>query len=260
MPDQIQPKFVERVWGKHDLAPLYPAQQKRIGEVWFQNGELLIKFLFTSEKLSVQVHPGDSYAAEHHSGSAGKTEMWHVLANEPGAEIALGFRQAYAKHEAREAAETGAIMGLMQWIPAKAGETYLIPSGTVHALGEGYVICEIQQTSDVTYRMFDYNRKPPRELHLDHSIAVAQIEPWRAPKTTPPHIADCSYFVTDKLTWAEPFTFAPTGKRDEALIVLSGQGMFGNAPYQPGEVWRTTAASFTITPRSSTSVLHTWVP
>ncbi len=134
---------------------------------------LLVKFLFTSDNLSVQVHPNDEYAAKHHEGSRGKTEMWHILRAEPGAKIAFGVRVPVTKEELRTAAESGAIVDLLNWIPVRPGETYFIPAGTVHAIGGGLVICEVQQLSDVTYRLYDYKRVDKdgkeRELHLDHS-------------------------------------------------------------------------------------------
>ena len=115
-----------------------------------------MKLLFTSERLSVQVHPDDG-----EDGPRGKTEMWHILEAEPGAAIALGFREPITRERLREATRTGEIERLLNWMPVKAGETYFTPAHTVHAIGAGIVLCEIQQNSDVTYRLWDYGR--PRE-------------------------------------------------------------------------------------------------
>jgi mannose-6-phosphate isomerase len=261
MPKQLAPKFVERVWGKLNLAPLFPQHvtTKAIGEVWFDNGPVLIKFLFTSERLSVQVHPEDGYAAAHHNGSAGKTEMWHILAAEPGSEIALGFRQAYAKYEARAAAENGSILAMLNWIPAHAGETYFVPAGTVHALGGGYVVCEIQQTSDITYRLFDYNRG--RELHLDHGFEVAQIETYRAGQPRGGQLAACPYFVTEKLQFDRETVLPPVpGAASEALIILNGAGTLDGETLAAGEVWQTGGEAVIVRPTEPLTALRTYTP
>ena len=111
---------------------------------------LLVKFLFTTDKLSVQVHPPDAYA-QAHEGSAGKTEMWHVLKAEPGAQLAIGFREALARgprlerSELRKAVASGAIEGMLDWTEVREGETFFVPADTVHAIGAGLVLCEIQQ-------------------------------------------------------------------------------------------------------------------
>ena len=259
MPSQLEPKFVERVWGRLDLAPLYPLQAKPIGEVWFDNGPLLIKFLFTSEKLSVQVHPEDPYAAQHHDGSAGKTEMWYILAAEPGSKIALGFDRDYPAPKVRAAAESGAIMDMLQWIEAKPGETYFVPAGTVHALGGGFVVCEIQQTSDITYRMYDYNRG--RELHLDHSMNVARLGPYANPEIDGERLAACPYFVTHRMEFAPGMrNYHPTGHPAEALMILSGSGRIAGAPFTAGTVWNATGASFAIQCDTPIEALRTYVP
>jgi mannose-6-phosphate isomerase len=258
-PNKLEPKFVERPWGKHDLAPLYPPQTKRIGEVWFENGALLIKFLFTTEKLSVQVHPEDPYAAAHHNGSAGKTEMWHILAAEPGSKIALGFDKTYTAAEVKPAAESGAIMNMLRWIEAKPGETYFVPAGTVHALGEGFTVCEIQQTSDITYRMFDYNRG--RELHLDRAMDVSRLEPYDTRQPSGDRLAGCNYFVTDKLRWRGRAHYVPTrGARDEAIIILSGTGTIAGQSYTAGEVWRPGHEPVEIDPSEPSEIIRTYVP
>ena len=255
---QLQPKFVERVWGKLDLAPLYSPQAKPTGEVWFENGALLIKFLFTTENLSVQVHPEDDYAARHHAGSAGKTEMWHILAADPGSKIALGFDKTYDATTVRAAAKSGAIMDMLRWIEAKPGESYLLPAGTVHALGGGFIVCEIQQTSDVTYRMYDYNRG--RELHLDHAMSVSRLEPFVTVQPQGIQLGSCAYFVTEKLVWQGQFTANPVpGAADEAFIILSGSGEIGGKPFTAGEVWQMGNEPLAATSDAAT-VLHTYVP
>ena len=137
---------------------------------------LLVKFLFTSDRLSVQVHPDDVYARAH-GHERGKTEMWHILSAEPGATVALGLREAATGEQVSAAALNGDIVDMLQWIPAQAGDTFFVPSGTIHAIGGGLAICEIQQLSDVTYRLFDYQREPKRPLHLKESLEVATLTP-----------------------------------------------------------------------------------
>jgi mannose-6-phosphate isomerase len=163
-PQRLTPRFLEKVWGSTRLEPWFPNSQKKIGEVWFEGVAdlpLLIKFLFTSENLSVQVHP------------EGKTEMWHILAAEPGAKIAAGFREPVTAEQAKAAALSGEIEEMLEWFDAAPGDTFFIPAGTVHAIGAGLSLCEIQQWSDVTYRLYDYGR--PRELHLDQGLAVSDL-------------------------------------------------------------------------------------
>lgn len=169
---------VEKVWGMDALpAPFaQPANEglggKRIGEIWFkpppEMDRLLVKYLFTSEKLSVQVHPSDAQAAPE---SSGKEECWLVLDAEPDACLAIGFAQDISAAAMRAAALDGSIEDLLVWHPAKAGDFFYLPAGTVHAIGPGLCLVEIQQNSDITYRLYDYGR--PRELHLDQAIAVA---------------------------------------------------------------------------------------
>src|SRR5262245_29137069 len=163
---RLEPKFVERVWGTTDLSPLFPDQHRKIGEVWFDAGPafpLLTKFLFTSAKLSIQVHPDDAYA-QVVENSRGKSEMWHILSAKPHSTIALGFREPVTQEQLRISIADGSVEELLNWVPVKAGDTYYAAAGTVHAIGAGISLCEIQQNSDVTYRLYDYGR--PRELHL----------------------------------------------------------------------------------------------
>jgi len=231
---RLTPSFREKVWGSTHLAPLYPNSASKIGEVWFEgipNLPLLVKFLFTTEKLSVQVHPNDEYARIHHD-CRGKTEMWHVLAAEPGAKIAAGFRQALSPVQVREAALSGEIEGLLQWFDAAPGDTFFIPAGTVHAIGAGLALCEIQQHSDVTYRLYDYGR--PRELHLDQALAVSDFGPYPARQQPRGNLlASCEYFEVERLSVNGSVHHTPPSGRFELLIAIEGSGELIRA----GEVW-----------------------
>ncbi|MFA7586715.1 MAG: class I mannose-6-phosphate isomerase [Novosphingobium sp.] len=164
-------RMVEKPWGRDSLAkPFTVPAGSRIGEIWFEPDarlpELLVKYIFTSAALSVQVHPSDDDLA-----GQGKTECWLVVAADPGARLALGLAEDVTRSRLRSAAQDGSIEGLLAWYPAKAGDFFYVPAGTIHAIGAGISLVEIQQTSDVTYRLYDYGR--PRELHLDEALAVA---------------------------------------------------------------------------------------
>jgi mannose-6-phosphate isomerase len=170
---------VAKPWGKGVLpAPFAaPAEGERIGEIWFEPPpalpELLVKYIFTSEALSVQVHPSDAQRPGH-----GKEECWLIVDAEPGASLAIGFKQPIAAEAMRAAALDGSIEHLMQWHPVQPGDFFYIPANTVHAIGAGVSLIEVQQNSDITYRLYDYGR--PRELHLDAGLAVAKGAPYPA--------------------------------------------------------------------------------
>jgi mannose-6-phosphate isomerase len=257
---RIEPHFVERVWGSLRLEPWFPDPAVKTGEVWFTAGRLLIKFLFTTEPLSVQVHPNDQYARLHHD-SAGKTEMWHILEAAPGARIAVGFARPVTGELARAAALDGSIEQLLGWYQVSPGDTFLTRAGVVHALGAGLVVCEIQQTSDITYRLFDYNRLPARPLHLDQGLAVAELTPHPGPEAATPlgdggeRLAACEYFVTERWSLAA----ARQWRQDSIFIFLAGAGSVDGQPCSPGEVWLVPAGTSVI-PEGPAILLRTYEP
>lgn len=174
-------RTVEKPWGRDQLpTPFVAPFGRRIGEIWFEPVEsvysLLVKYIFTSENLSVQVHPNDAQAADLGEFDTGKEECWLVIDAEPGAVLGIGFKAAITPEGMRAAALDGSIEDLLDWHPVRAGDFFYIPAGTVHAIGAGVSLIEIQQNSDVTYRLYDYGR--PRPLHLDKGIAVARGEPY----------------------------------------------------------------------------------
>ena len=175
---KLPKRMVEKVWGRDDLPPPFVAPEgRRIGEIWFEPppemSDLLVKYLFTSEKLSVQVHPGMDNALE---GEDGKEECWLVLDAEPGATLAIGFDEDVGAEEMGEAARDASIEDLLTWHEAKPGDVYHLEPGTVHAIGPGLSLVEVQQSSDTTFRLYDYGR--PRELHLERALAVAKGAPY----------------------------------------------------------------------------------
>jgi len=267
-PLKLDPLFQERVWGREDLDFLYPARADRprlVGEAWLTGDQnrvangiyagkslaeaakaagsvfpLLVKFLFTSQKLSVQVHPQDAYARRHEQ-SFGKTEMWHVLRADLDATLAIGFRQdmvsefSQDKNALRSAVENGEIEQMLDWISVKAGDTFFVPAGTVHAIGPGLVICEIQQNSDITYRLYDYHRHGAdgklRPLHVDKALDVLDRQ-QRGGKTTPlelqqkPYLRNlltaCPYFVTERVVIEKPFPYKASAN-GEIWVGLEGE-------------------------------------
>lgn len=235
----LEPRYKERLWGKENLAPIFGVQPKRIGEVWFQaapDHPLLVKFLFTSQKLSVQVHPDDALAARL-EGCRGKTEMWYVLDADPDSGVALGLQHPSDTEKLRQALGTPAGAEVLKWTGAAPGDAFLIPAGAIHAIGAGLVICEIQQNSDITYRLYDYNRG--RELHLDKGLLAAKPGLSGQRSKLP---VKCQYFETEELQ-TETNTQIEL-RPDSFLIVLQGAGQLGDGiRLQPGVVVYTEEAT-----------------
>lgn len=257
-PIRLPTRAFEKIWGAEDLAPWFPSLGRKIGEVWFEADlPLLFKFVFTGDKLSIQVHPDDEFAGVHEH-SRGKTEMWYILRADPDAQLAIGFRETLTKERLRELAVSGEIEKLLNWIPVSAGDTFFIPAGTVHAVGAGLAICEIQEHSDITYRLYDYGR--PRELHLDKAIQAASLRAMEAKPAVLP--IDCQFFHTEMARITAPFEYKPEATRFHVLIFLSGLGTIGGQDFQEGQAWLIPAgsASFTIIPGDAVKFLRTWVP
>ncbi len=269
---RLRPEFKEKVWGSTRLAPWYDDAAYKIGEVWFTDSvrggsdlPLLVKFIFTSENLSVQVHPDDEFAARHEN-SRGKTEMWHVLRAEPGARIALGLREPVSKERLREASLSGEIEGMLQWHEAAPGDTYFVPAGTVHAIGSGLVICEIQQVSDVTYRLYDYGR--PRELHLEKATAVSRPGPHPGKQTVVKQgdesylLAESAYFRTELFEVAEAVERAGRPEASEILIAIEGRGNIAGEAFTAGQAWLAPpgAPAYRIEAEGTARFLRTRVP
>lgn len=168
----IQPKLLEKPWGRANLSPdLVGNCEGPVGEIWFQPdaplGSILTKYLFTSAKLSVQVHP----RAELSPTGRGKDECWLIIDAEPGAMLATGFRENIAADAIREAALDGSIEHLLDWREVAVNDFLYVPAGTVHAMGPGLTLVEVQQSTDITYRLYDYGRDRP--LHLEEALQSA---------------------------------------------------------------------------------------
>jgi mannose-6-phosphate isomerase len=235
---RLNSKSVEKPWGRHELWPGFPPvfpDGAPIGEIWFEappgaNPALMVKYLFTSERLSIQVHPNDDEARARGHAS-GKDEAWLILAAEPGATIALGTRHPVSQEALRAAALDGSIEQLMDWKPAKAGDVIYSPAKTVHALGAGLTLIEVQQNVDLTYRLYDYGR--PRELHLDDGIAVSDPVPFVVP---PPlegeRICEGPKLSIDRWQGAQT-QILPSGW----LIPVTGGGTLDGQRFEAAECW-----------------------
>lgn len=238
-------RMVEKPWGRDTLpAPFTTPAGQRIGEIWFEPPpelpQLLIKYIFTSEKLSVQVHPSDAQTQAAGLGRQGKEECWLIIAAEPGATIGIGFQDNIDAATMRAAALDGRIEGLMCWYPVAPGDFFIIPANTVHAIGAGVSLIETQQNSDITYRLYDYGR--PRPLHLDQGVAVARGEPYaaalhcRLPPAGSASLITGPHFRLDRLA-GSPGAEVARAYGDGALLVipLTGVVQVGGAALAVGE-------------------------
>ncbi len=252
----MTPFFRTRIWGFHDLAPWYDFKTdgEPIGEVWltgeeqckvasgpfvgqslqqvtaehgkellgnvYGDGEfpLLIKLLFPKEKLSVQVHPDDELAQKY-GEPRGKTECWYALDAQEGAAVALGIKEGATVDQIKESIPAGTLEGLLEMVPVKKGDMLFVDAGTVHAMGPGVVILETQQTSDRTYRMYDYGR--PRELHLEKSFEAMRLK-TKAGKVAPKQEGDHSVLLDEKYFEIERW---PLAAGDGTAVVSRNEGV-----------------------------------
>ena len=248
---RLTPDPREKIWGRTRLSPWFPDSERPVGEVWYladRELPLLVKLLFTSEKLSLQVHPDDGENCER-----GKTEMWHILEAEPGASIALGFREPITRERLVESAQSGEIEQLVDWKPVRAGETYFTPAHTVHAIGAGVVLVEIQQNCDITYRLYDYGR--PRELHLEQAAPISDLGPH--PGAIADGVVRSKYFVTELVELAEERPIEP--RECHLWICLDGRGAIDGRGYGAGDVWLVDGAAG-IEPAVPSRFLRTYEP
>jgi mannose-6-phosphate isomerase len=234
---KLKPELVEKPWGRTDLPACFgDSAGRRIGEVWFtspDNLPLLVKYLFTCERLSIQVHPSDDQAQTRGLPS-GKEECWLILDAESGATLGLGLKHEVTANQLREAALDGSVEELMDWKPVRAGDFFYVPAGTVHAIGGGLSLIEFQQNADVTYRLYDYGR--PRELHLDDGIAVSRPEPYRDQRAC--HVSSEQGLVLvngPKFSLVRASSIDPLPDRRRWVIPLGGAVRSGKERAGPGE-------------------------
>jgi len=240
----LETKTVEKPWGRDKLpAPFIAPEGKRIGEIWFEPPrdlpQLLVKYIFTSEKLSVQVHPTDEQTDAKGLGRQGKCECWVVIEAEPGAALGIGFNRPIASDAMRAAAQDGSIEGMLTWHKVKPGDFFYIPANTVHAIGGGVSVIEVQQNSDITYRLYDYGR--PRELHLDEAIAVSKGEPYDMalhavlPEHEDARLVDGPHFRLDLVAGIPDETTALRYRGCLLVIPRSAKAVVKDEPVEPGQ-------------------------
>ena len=320
-PFRIEPTFSPRIWGSRSLAPLYPEKSnlaEPIGEAWLTDvncrvatgsftgislvdawrempadwrgtmfatpGDfpLLVKFIFPTDKLSIQVHPDDVYASVHEkaAGGRGKTEMWHVVSANQGASLLLGLKPGVRKESFLAALEKHTVEDLFQRHPVAAGDTFFVPARMPHTIGPNMVICEVQEYSDLTYRVYDYDRRDPsgkpRELHIEKALAVTDFSGkpiGKVPRVALPTqrgtrslLAACPYFAVERAEYSGLCDCSTNKTRFELMVVLYGTGQIrwtgGEANYTAGECWLIPANLdvFVIQPLHESSIIRTYVP
>ena len=319
-PARLEPTFSPRPWGSRSLAPYFPQMTRLaepIGEAWFTGNDsrfangpfagrslgavwpqmptewagtaiqrgrdfpLLVKFIFPEDKLSVQVHPDDEYVSANEStGGCGKTEMWYAVEARPGAEVLVGLKPSVTRESFAQAIHDGTAEDCLEHVPLQAGESVFVAAGTAHTIGPGLVLCEVQQNSDLTYRVYDYNRRDARgrtrELHVAKALDVMRFGRQIAGKTMPVHTrrgnieidyhAVCGYFATEEWSFASRAEAESSKERFGLLIFLQGSGEIQWGPerigYSAGQVWLIPAAlgKFGLVPAAPTKLLRTFVP
>lgn len=321
-PVRLLPHFDERPWGARSLAPLFPDKSnlretigeawltgdncefadgpfagQKLGKIWREMGSewtgttlhrqhsfpLLLKFLFTEDKPSVQVHPHDEYAAQNETSienARGKTEMWYVVAARPGAEVLVGLKPGVNRESFRRSISDGTAEQSLDRIPVQVGDAIFVPAGTTHTIGGGLVLCEIQQNSDITYRVYDYERRDAsgksRPLHIDKAFDVIRFGEQHGGKLDPisiehgavteAYFVACRYFATDRWTFRKRAVAATSPEHFDLFVVIEGRGRFEwgkeSAAYERAQVWFIPAGlgAYKIAPASRTTLLHTYVP
>ena len=241
-------QVVRKPWGVADLHPWssIDGSGEAIGELWFQRADknasipaLLLKLLFTSEPLSIQVHPNDAFARSIGLPN-GKTEAWYILSATPDARIAVGLKRHLTPQQLRASIKDGSIAGLAQWRPARRGDVIFVPAGTIHAIGAGIMLAEIQQHSDATFRLFDYGRQ--RELHEESAVAVSDAGPAQT-QAVARRLSDerwaliaSPHFVLERVNLPANSTWALTADRETWMLVIEGHAKIGATNTAVGDV------------------------
>jgi mannose-6-phosphate isomerase len=240
-------RAMHKPWGVTDLQPWSSVDGTgdAVGELWFERADgnapspaFLLKLLFTSAPLSIQVHPDDTFARAMGMPN-GKSEAWYIISAEPGAQVGVGLNRRVTPQELRAAITNGSIADLVQWRPVAKGDVIYIPAGTIHALGAGIVLAEIQQRSDTTFRLFDYGRE--RELHIDNGVAVANVFPLGPPRhpasLTPERtvLVASRHFVLERLELPEGSNWALLADSETWVLALNGHAEVGSTALSIGQ-------------------------
>lgn len=273
-----------------------PFAGKTLGEAWrkmpaewrgtnlksVKEFPLLLKFIFPKDKLSIQVHPDDAYASIHEkaAGGRGKTEMWHVVSAEPGAQLLAGLKPGVTKEKFLESLAAHTLEDLFQAHHVHAGDTFFIPAGTPHTIGPNMVVFEVQEYSDLTYRVYDYDRVDAhgrhRELHIEKALEVIRFG-YSHLGMVPPLVLNasheptnllcaCRYFATERVEISERCEFPADRAYFQLLVILAGRGNLGwpagAARYDAGECWLLPASLdlAALHPLQPTTVLRAYVP
>jgi len=237
--EQAAVRIVHKPWGVGDLLPWssVDGSANAVGELWFERADkdaptpaLLFKLLFTSEPLSIQVHPDDTYARAMGLPN-GKSEAWYILAALPDAQIGAGLKHQVTPQQLHASIQDGSIAELIDWRPVAKGDVIYIPAGTIHAIGAGIVLAEIQQNSDATFRLFDHGRQ--RELHENDGVAVAHPWPLRAQANPTPLTANrtvlvaSKHFVLERIELPEGSSWALLAEPETWMLALDGHAAIG---------------------------------
>ena len=278
-------RFVNGPFAGETLAHVWknmPAEWRGESAAKERDFPLLVKFLFPNDLLSVQVHPEDEYARTHEiaAGGRGKTEMWYVVAADRDAAVWIGLRPGVTRESFRRAIDEGNADEMIERVPVRAGDAIYCPAGTVHYIGPGLTLCEIQEYSDITYRIFDFNRTgadgKPRELHLEKAFDVIRFDEPRGGKVVPirvkPGVADetyivaCRHFAVICVESRLPFDIQMTPAHFELQIILEGRGKIEfegeRLEFSRGQAWFLPAGQgeYRIHPAGRTKILRTYVP
>jgi len=318
---RIDPIFSPRPWGARSLAPLFPEKtnlQELLGEAWLtaldsqvatgpfarkslgeswrampaewrgtRSGSylefpILVKFIFPNDKLSIQVHPDDSYASKYEqaAGGRGKTEMWHILWAQPGAELLIGLKPGVTRELFLEGIARNTVEDLFLRYSVQAGETYFVEAGTQHTICPGLIVCEIQEYSDLTYRVYDYGRVDAhgnsRELQIEKALQVTRFNgtrsgrvpplPLHSPDANKHLLAACSFFATERWDCDRTTSIEGDSAEFQLIIFLSGRGTLHDSAcsyfYRPGEAWFLPASLelALLQPNEPTSLLRVTAP
>lgn len=199
---------------------------------------LLIKFIDAHDNLSVQVHPDDAFGMEH-EGEYGKTEMWYILECEEGASLYYGVNHSLTREEFAQRIENNTVLEVLNQVKVHKGDVFFIPAGTIHAIGKGIVICEIQQNSATTYRVYDYDRRDAngntRPLHIEKALHVAQLTPSeQSGSCGEPHeisggterlLSKCEYFTVYQMKVSESVTLTISKETFQSVVITEGAGI-----------------------------------
>ena len=240
-------RAVHKPWGVRDLQPWssLDGSDDAIGELWFEREgtyadtpALLLKLLFTSEPLSIQVHPDDTFARAMGLPN-GKSEAWYILAAGPDAKVGVGLKHQVTLQQLRASIQNGSITELVDWRPVAKDDVIYIPAGTIHSIGAGIVLAEIQQRSDATFRLFDFGRQ--RELDEDNGVAVAHPWPLRA-RSNPTRLTAARtaliasrHFVLERVELPEGSSWALLAEAETWILVLGGHAAIGLSAVSIGQ-------------------------